>query len=127
MSKNIDYIFVYCPFEYNIISTFFCVGVSYLFIYYLSMTIYCILSCNSPDFLLLAGSWPSICPEIIQRARWGARMATEIEYALVPIQYVIVHHTVTNICETEKSCSELNRNIQNFHMEDMEFHDIGYK
>ncbi|XP_044753541.1 peptidoglycan-recognition protein 2-like [Coccinella septempunctata] len=73
-----------------------------------------------------AGSWPSICPEIISRARWGARMATEVEYALVPIQYVIVHHTVTNNCETEKSCSELLRNIQNFHLEEMEFHDIGY-
>ncbi|XP_045475437.1 peptidoglycan-recognition protein 2-like [Harmonia axyridis] len=73
-----------------------------------------------------AGSMPSICPEIISRERWGARVASEVEYAIVPLEYVIVHHTVTNNCHSEKSCSELLRNIQNFHMEEMEFHDIGY-
>ncbi|KAL3267928.1 hypothetical protein HHI36_007067 [Cryptolaemus montrouzieri] len=77
-------------------------------------------------FWRVQGDVPAKCPEIISKSRWGARLPLEVEYALIPIQYVVVHHTVTPTCTTEAKCSELLKNIQNFHMDEMEFHDIGY-
>ncbi|CAG9838203.1 unnamed protein product [Diabrotica balteata] len=70
--------------------------------------------------------WPAICPEIISKARWGGRTAIAVEYAIMPVKYVIIHHTVTPQCTTEESCSKIMQSIQNFHMENLEFHDIGY-
>nr|AKE92867.1 PGRP-FD1 [Anatolica polita] len=69
---------------------------------------------------------PSICPEIANRARWGARTPLEVDYAIIPVENVIIHHTVTPGCSTENECASLLRNMQNFHMETLEFHDIGY-
>lgn len=76
---------------------------------------------------MLFSDIPEVCPEIISRSRWGARTALEVEYSLTPIQYVVLHHTVTPTCTSEESCSELLKNIQNFHMDELEYHDIGYK
>ncbi|EFA12467.1 peptidoglycan-recognition protein 2 [Tribolium castaneum] len=69
---------------------------------------------------------PAVCPEIVSRTRWGARTALEVDYALIPVENVVVHHTVTNTCSTEEECAAILRNIQNFHMENLDFHDIGY-
>jgi hypothetical protein len=75
----------------------------------------------------LSGSTiPRICPEIISRTRWGARTPLEVDYSLIPIENVVVHHTVTHTCDSESECATLLRNVQNFHMENLEFHDIGY-
>ncbi|KAL1490235.1 hypothetical protein ABEB36_012964 [Hypothenemus hampei] len=70
--------------------------------------------------------WPSVCPHIISRTRWGARPAHAVDYAIIPIQNVVIHHTVTRDCNTEEECAELLKEIQNFHLDILEFHDIGY-
>lgn len=88
---------------------------------YLSAIILCLLS----KFFNVVGE-SSKCPEIITRTRWGGRIPLEVDYSLIPIEYVIVHHTVTPTCSNEKTCSEMIKSIQNFHMENLEFHDIGY-
>ncbi|CAG9761211.1 unnamed protein product [Ceutorhynchus assimilis] len=70
--------------------------------------------------------WPAICPDIITKARWGARKSHSVEYAIVPVPNVIVHHTVTPSCDTEEKCSGTLREIQNYHIDTMEYDDIGY-
>ncbi|KAJ8972664.1 hypothetical protein NQ317_014023, partial [Molorchus minor] len=70
--------------------------------------------------------WPRICPDIIQRSQWEGRTPVAVDYAIVPVNYVVVHHTVTPECNSKSSCSEIMRSIQNFHMDNLEFHDIGY-
>ncbi|KAK9696416.1 N-acetylmuramoyl-L-alanine amidase [Popillia japonica] len=37
------------------------------------------------------------CPMIISRNYWGARSPTAIEYCIIPLKYVIVHHTFFKI------------------------------
>lgn len=71
--------------------------------------------------------WPEDCPVIVKRNKWGGKLPIAIEYTLIPVKYVIIHHTVTPRCSSFETCSEIVRGIQEFHMYDMEFHDIGYK
>ena len=54
-------------------------------------------------------------------------MPVAVDYSIVPTKFVVIHHTVTNECNSESSCSEIMKSIQNFHMDTMEFHDVGYK
>lgn len=70
---------------------------------------------------------PSVCPPILTRKEWGGETALQTDYAIFPLQYVIIHHTVTNICETKAACSEIVRSIQDYHINVQEFGDIGYK
>ncbi|VEN56836.1 unnamed protein product [Callosobruchus maculatus] len=75
---------------------------------------------TSPD-------WPQACEGIKLRKDWGGRTPVAVDYAILPVKYVIIHHTVTPECKTEFSCASTIRGIQEFHMDTMEFHDIGYK
>nr|XP_023026146.1 peptidoglycan-recognition protein 2-like [Leptinotarsa decemlineata] len=70
--------------------------------------------------------WPSSCKEIISRERWGGRMPVAVDYAIMPVKFAIIHHTVTPECNSEESCSKIMRSIQNFHMDTLEFHNVGY-
>ncbi|XP_050310822.1 peptidoglycan-recognition protein 2-like [Anthonomus grandis grandis] len=70
--------------------------------------------------------WPKICPDIITRNRWNARTAQAVEYALIPVKNVIIHHTVTEECKKEVNCTAIIQEIQNFHIDILEFPDIGY-
>ncbi|XP_018566157.1 peptidoglycan-recognition protein 2 [Anoplophora glabripennis] len=70
--------------------------------------------------------WPKSCPDIVTRERWGARTAAAVDYALIPIKFAVIHHTVTPECSNEDSCSQILKSIQNFHMDTLEFQDIGY-
>ncbi|VEN56835.1 unnamed protein product [Callosobruchus maculatus] len=74
---------------------------------------------TSPD-------WPQACEGIKLRKDWGGRTPVAVDYAILPVKYVIIHHTVTPECKTEFSCASTIRGIQEFHMDTMEFHDIGY-
>ncbi|KAJ3643927.1 hypothetical protein Zmor_026608 [Zophobas morio] len=85
-----------------------------------------ILTTVYQSFVLSDSSLPSVCPDIISKKRWDARTALEVDYVIIPIDNVVVHHTVTSSCDYEDDCASLLRNIQNFHMEELEFHDIGY-
>ncbi|XP_017775383.1 PREDICTED: peptidoglycan-recognition protein 2-like [Nicrophorus vespilloides] len=71
-------------------------------------------------------SYPSVCPKIVKRNQWGAKAPQEVDYVIIPVEYVVIHHTVTDTCSSEVSCSNILSNIQNFHMNDLKFHDIGY-
>ncbi|KAF5298158.1 hypothetical protein FQA39_LY02582 [Lamprigera yunnana] len=69
---------------------------------------------------------PQVCPKIITKNEWGARGATQVQYSTNNLQYVIIHHTATPECNNLLECSILLKNIQNYHMEVHQFHDIGY-
>ncbi|CAH1110348.1 unnamed protein product [Psylliodes chrysocephalus] len=69
---------------------------------------------------------PKICADVISRERWGGRTPIAVDYAIVPVKFVIIHHTVTPECTTERSCASVVKSIQDFHMEELEFHDVGY-
>nr|XP_022912534.1 peptidoglycan-recognition protein 2 [Onthophagus taurus] len=66
------------------------------------------------------------CPRILYKADWGGRAAKGVEHTIIPVKYVIIHHTVTPSCSTEEICSDLVTNIQNYHMDELNWHDIGY-
>lgn len=63
----------------------------------------------------------------VPRQRWSARPSTSTDYQLRPVRYVIVHHTATVTCSTKSKCSRIISRIQAFHMERMDYDDIGYK
>ncbi|KAF2881226.1 hypothetical protein ILUMI_24950 [Ignelater luminosus] len=70
---------------------------------------------------------PEICPNILTREQWGGRAPEFINYTIFPIDYVIIHHTVTPLCATKESCSRQIRSIQNYQMQaPLNFGDIGY-
>lgn len=82
--------------------------------------------------LILAGDTPAICPIIVSRIEWGGRVPTEIDYSQIQVEFVIIHHTAAifpnaSSCTTERNCIEVLRNIQKFHMDELNFNDIGYK
>ncbi|GJQ80275.1 PGRPS1 [Trypoxylus dichotomus] len=67
-----------------------------------------------------------MCPKIVTKNDWGARAAATVDYSIIPLKYVIVHHTLTPSCKCESACADLLKNLQNFHMDIQGFHDIGY-
>lgn len=67
------------------------------------------------------------CPEIVSKKRWGGRMATFIKYQILPVKYVIIHHTVTDSCDSRETRSKIVENIQTYHMDNLGYDDIGYK
>lgn len=54
--------------------------------------------------------------EIVPREGWGARPAKWVVGMRLPIEHVIIAHTVTPECHTKDTCSARMRNIQDFHM-----------
>ncbi|XP_059609449.1 peptidoglycan recognition protein-like isoform X2 [Phlebotomus argentipes] len=66
------------------------------------------------------------CPEIVTRKRWQAREPLHVFYTILPLEFVIVHHTVTNTCNAQRKCVPIVQSIQNYHMDDLKFDDIGY-
>ncbi|CAH1154368.1 unnamed protein product [Phaedon cochleariae] len=78
------------------------------------------------EVFTVSPDWPRICPDIVNKNRWGGRIAVAVDYAIIPIKYVIIHHTVTPECDSQTSCANIMKSIQNFHMDTMDFHDVGY-
>ncbi|KAG5326153.1 PGPSA protein, partial [Acromyrmex heyeri] len=66
------------------------------------------------------------CPNIIKRSQWSSIPPGEVNYLIVPIPYVIIHHTVTPECDTRSSCTSRVDNIRSFHMDTNGWDDIGY-
>lgn len=104
----------------------FCITVLYNCGIYNNKTTYN-FSINLGNNLIFFSDWPITCPEIVSREKWRGKSPIAVEYTVIPVKTVIVHHTVTDECNSLQSCSELVQSIQNFHMENLEFHDIGYK
>ncbi|KRT81728.1 hypothetical protein AMK59_5294, partial [Oryctes borbonicus] len=68
----------------------------------------------------------SDCPKILSRNRWGAKAAKQSEAIVIPVEYVIIHHTVTPTCTDEDECSQRLVSIQNYQQNQKNFPDIGY-
>lgn len=76
----------------------------------------------------LGGSAPDQCANLtVSRADWGARRPFAIDYSIIPVRNVVVHHTVTPGCAHRAQCANTLREIQNFQIDTLEFPDIGYK
>ncbi|XP_057332776.1 peptidoglycan-recognition protein 2-like [Microplitis mediator] len=66
------------------------------------------------------------CPSIISRLQWQAREVKSLNYIINPLAYVVVHHTATPKCETIDSCSNRVRSIQDYHMDELFWGDVGF-
>ncbi|XP_026321947.1 peptidoglycan recognition protein-like [Hyposmocoma kahamanoa] len=62
---------------------------------------------------------------VVTKKQWGGLSPTHVEYLPRPVDLVIIQHTVTPTCETDQSCEERVANIQGFHMDSLNFWDIG--
>lgn len=67
------------------------------------------------------------CPDIISQKKWGSRPPTNVVYQVFPVKYVIVHHTVSQSCNTKLKCSNILLGIQNYNMNQNGADDIPYK
>lgn len=82
---------------------------------------------NSFISIVVDNTFTDDCPKIVTKQQWGGRRAVSVPYQIIPVPNVVIHHTVTETCETKSSCSETVKNIQNHHMNELNFDDIGYK
>ncbi|XP_077295630.1 peptidoglycan-recognition protein LB-like [Arctopsyche grandis] len=65
--------------------------------------------------------------KIISREEWGARDAKHITNMSNPVPYVIIHHSyIPGACNDTDQCKQAMRDMQDFHMDDREWWDIGY-
>ncbi|XP_059622891.1 peptidoglycan-recognition protein SD-like [Phlebotomus argentipes] len=64
---------------------------------------------------------------LISRAEWRAKPPKmQLKDLQLPAKRIIIAHTDTPECETMEICSASVRSIQEYHMEDRDFGDIGY-
>nr|ACB45568.1 peptidoglycan recognition protein-like protein [Antheraea pernyi] len=77
-------------------------------------------------FILFA-SWRSVrtdCGVVAKRA-WGGLSPVHVEYLPRPVSLVIIQHTVTPFCETDRQCVAIMRSLQDNHMDNLKYWDIG--
>lgn len=66
-------------------------------------------------------------PIFISRNDWNAKAPKkEDKMRHIPPEYVVIHHSATPNCNNLDECKSAVKSIQNFHMNDMKFYDIGY-
>uniref|UniRef100_A0A8C8SM59 Ig-like domain-containing protein n=1 Tax=Pelusios castaneus TaxID=367368 RepID=A0A8C8SM59_9SAUR len=66
------------------------------------------------------------CPTIVSRSQWGARPPRSRVQLRTPVPFVIIHHTAGNRCTSLASCRQQVKGIQNYHMDNQRWSDIGY-
>lgn len=66
------------------------------------------------------------CPVIISREAWGAR-ETYCSRMELPAKYVVIIHTAGTSCNTSADCRLRVRDTQAYHMDRLDFCDIGYQ
>ncbi|XP_023952833.2 peptidoglycan-recognition protein LB isoform X2 [Bicyclus anynana] len=63
----------------------------------------------------------------VSREQWSARTAKEKLPLQTPVPYVVIHHSYTPAaCYDGIQCRQAMRSMQNFHMDDRDWWDIGY-
>ncbi|KAM3963833.1 peptidoglycan-recognition protein LB-like [Aphomia sociella] len=63
----------------------------------------------------------------VSRSEWNARIAKQVTPLVTPVPYVVIHHSYTpGACYTDTECREAMRSMQDFHMDDRRWWDIGY-
>nr|AJQ21530.1 peptidoglycan recognition protein 1 [Mytilus galloprovincialis] len=63
---------------------------------------------------------------MVTRGEWRARLPKSIEFMEKPVMNVLVHHTAGLHGEDTQMCSQIVRSIQNLHMDDNKWDDVGY-
>ncbi|XP_037822247.1 peptidoglycan-recognition protein SA [Lucilia sericata] len=92
----------------------------------MSKIILTFLTITSIIYIGLAKKNNDDCPRIKLKRQWGGQLSKIIDYRPIPIKYVIIHHTVTPECRTFLKCSDILQNMQYYHINDLEYNDIGY-
>ncbi|KAG8180785.1 hypothetical protein JTE90_023751 [Oedothorax gibbosus] len=64
--------------------------------------------------------------ELVTRERWDAREPKSTESMATPVPHLFIHHTAMGACNDFESCKQMMQIIQNFHMDDRGWEDIGY-
>ncbi|KAJ8317239.1 hypothetical protein KUTeg_005143 [Tegillarca granosa] len=64
--------------------------------------------------------------KIISRDSWGARDPKTISQEHLPVDLFFIHHTEGPSCTDTATCISIMKGIQNFHMDDRDWSDIGY-
>lgn len=67
------------------------------------------------------------CPNIVTRRKWGAQPATGIDYQILPLKFVFIHHTSGHPCTSVEQCSFFVLLSQTFNIEALKLCDIRYK
>lgn len=63
----------------------------------------------------------------VPRSQWQARTPKQITPLATPVPYVVIHHSYTPAaCYTDVECRQAMKSMQNFHMDDRRWWDIGY-
>ncbi|XP_060072999.1 peptidoglycan-recognition protein SC2-like [Ylistrum balloti] len=68
----------------------------------------------------------SFASDIVSRTKWGARDPKETETMQTPVKIVFIHHTAGKPCTTPEEDIKTVKGIQNFHMDERKWADIGY-
>ncbi|CAF4916860.1 unnamed protein product [Pieris macdunnoughi] len=64
---------------------------------------------------------------LVRRGKWNARKPTHTLPLNVPVPYVVIHHSYSpSACEDSNSCAQAMRSMQNYHMDEHGWWDIGY-
>ncbi|XP_055913265.1 peptidoglycan-recognition protein SA-like [Eupeodes corollae] len=66
------------------------------------------------------------CPRIKTKQQWEGVIRNNSINQTLPIQNVIIHHTVSKECESFGECATILKNIQNYHIFQRKFGDIAY-
>ncbi|CAK9814638.1 Peptidoglycan-recognition protein 1 [Anthophora quadrimaculata] len=66
------------------------------------------------------------CPKLIKRSQWSTTDTRSVNYLIIPIPYVLIHHTVTPECNTKATCISVVESIRSYHMDILGWNDIGY-
>ncbi|XP_055842279.1 peptidoglycan-recognition protein SA-like [Episyrphus balteatus] len=88
--------------------------------YLLSVLLY------SAIFCVVLTSENYVCPKIKSKQQWEGVTAKKVSNQTAPIPLVIIHHTVSNACESFIECVPILQNIQSYHILKKGFNDIGY-
>lgn len=63
----------------------------------------------------------------VSRSEWGARAAVETLQLRTPVPYVVIHHSYSpEACYNRDDCIKAMKSMQNFHIDDRHWWDIGY-
>lgn len=62
---------------------------------------------------------------VVSKRDWDGLTPIHVEYLPRPVSLVIIQHTVTGTCSTDAKCAEVVRNIQTYHMDNLNYWDIG--
>ncbi|XP_056633106.1 peptidoglycan-recognition protein SC2-like [Diorhabda sublineata] len=78
-------------------------------------------------FIFLLYQVSAKCPDIISRSGWNASPPGDVTFLREnPPSYIVVHHSATKSCNSKQDCIPLVKSIQNSHINDKKWSDIGY-